>query len=50
MTTYVAIANGELEGVSGDIASVAGHPPVSLAEFLRANPDSYRRLAADPGA
>jgi uncharacterized protein YbjT (DUF2867 family) len=50
VTTYVAIANGELEGISDDIATVAGHPPMSLADFLRANPDSYRRLAADPGA
>jgi NAD(P)H dehydrogenase (quinone) len=50
VTTYVAIANGDLEGISDDIATVAGHPPMSLAEFLRANPDSYRRLAADPGA
>jgi NAD(P)H dehydrogenase (quinone) len=50
VTTYVAIANGDLEAVSDDVAAVAGHPPMSLAEFLRANPDSYRRLAADPGA
>jgi len=50
VTTYVANANGELEGISDDIATVAGHPPMSLADFLRANPDSYRRLAADPGA
>jgi NAD(P)H dehydrogenase (quinone) len=50
VTTYVAIANGELAGVSDDVAAVAGHPPISLAELLRANPDSYRRLAADPGA
>jgi NAD(P)H dehydrogenase (quinone) len=42
VTTYVAIANGDLEAVSGDVAAVAGHPPLSLADFLRANPDSYR--------
>jgi len=50
VTTYVAIANGDLEGVSDDVAAVAGHPPMSLAELLRANPDSYRRLTADPEA
>jgi NAD(P)H dehydrogenase (quinone) len=50
VTTYVAIANGDLEAVSDDVAAVAGHPPMRLAEFLRANPDSYRRLTADPGA
>ena len=48
VTTYAAIANGELEAVSGDVAAVAGHPPMSLADFLRDNPDSYRRLAERP--
>ena len=46
VTTYVAIANGDLEQVSGDVAAVAGHPPVRLAEFLRSNPESYRQLAS----
>jgi NAD(P)H dehydrogenase (quinone) len=50
VSTYVAIANGDLERVSGDLEALAGHPPMRLAEFLRANPDSYRRLAAGPGA
>jgi NAD(P)H dehydrogenase (quinone) len=45
VTTYVAIANGDLEPVSGDVAALAGHPPMRLAEFLRDNPDSYRHLA-----
>ena len=47
VTTYVAIANGELEAVSGDVAAVAGHPPMSLDDFLRRNPDSLRRLSSD---
>jgi NAD(P)H dehydrogenase (quinone) len=46
VTTYVAIANGDLDEVSDDVATVSGHPPTSLAEFLRRNPESYRRLAA----
>jgi NAD(P)H dehydrogenase (quinone) len=50
VTTYVAIANGDLAAVSDDVAMLAGHPPMRLAQFLRANPDSYRRLVADPGA
>jgi NAD(P)H dehydrogenase (quinone) len=51
VTTYVAIANGELEGVSGDVEAVAGHPPVGLAEYLRRDPGSYRHLTgARPGA
>ena len=48
VTTYAAIANGDLEAVSGDVAAVAGHPPTSLAEFLRDNPDSYAGLAGLP--
>jgi NAD(P)H dehydrogenase (quinone) len=47
VTTYVAIANGELEAVSGDVAAVAGHPPMALDDFLRRNPDSLRRLSSD---
>jgi uncharacterized protein YbjT (DUF2867 family) len=46
VTTYVAIANGDLDQVSGDVAAVAGHPPLRLAEFLRSNPESYRHLAS----
>jgi NAD(P)H dehydrogenase (quinone) len=48
VTTYAAIANGELEAVSGDVAAVAGHPPMRLADFLRENPGSYRQLAERP--
>ena len=50
VTTYVAVANGDLEQVSGDVAALTGHPPMGLAEFLAATPDSYRRLLAEPGA
>lgn len=47
VTTYVAIANGELDAVGGDVAAVAGHPPMGLDDFLRRNPDSLRRLSSD---
>jgi hypothetical protein len=30
------------------VEAVSGHPPMSLAEFLRRNPDSYRRLTEAP--
>jgi NAD(P)H dehydrogenase (quinone) len=50
VTTYAAIANGDLDKVSDDVAAVAGHPPMRLAEFLRDNPASYKRLASQPGA
>jgi NAD(P)H dehydrogenase (quinone) len=44
VTTYVAVAAGELDLVSDAVATVAGHPPMDLAEFLRRNPDTYRHL------
>jgi NAD(P)H dehydrogenase (quinone) len=44
VTTYAAIATGELDVVSDAVATVAGHPPMDLAEFLRRNPDSLRHL------
>jgi NAD(P)H dehydrogenase (quinone) len=44
VTTYAAIAAGELDVVSDTVATVAGHPPMGLAEFLRRNPASYQHL------
>jgi NAD(P)H dehydrogenase (quinone) len=44
VTTYAAIAAGELDVVSDTVTTVAGHPPMDLAEFLRRNPASYRHL------
>jgi uncharacterized protein YbjT (DUF2867 family) len=44
VTSYAAIATGELEVVSDAVAVVAGHPPVSFAAWLAANPDSLARL------
>ncbi|HEY8450784.1 MAG: NAD(P)H-binding protein [Micromonosporaceae bacterium] len=44
VTSYAAIAAGELEVVSDAVAEVAGHPPMSFAEFLAANPDSVAHL------
>jgi NAD(P)H dehydrogenase (quinone) len=36
VTTYTAIAAGELEGVADDIAQLTGHEPGTLADVLRA--------------
>jgi NAD(P)H dehydrogenase (quinone) len=44
VTTYVSIAAGELERTSADIERLTGRAPISLAQFLRDNPDSYRHL------
>lgn len=39
VSTYTAIANGELAGVTEDIPHLTGHPATSLAELLsRDNP------------
>ena len=38
VTTYVAIARGEMELVTDHVRRLAGHPPMTLAEYLEANP------------
>ena len=35
VSTYTAIAAGQMGPVSGDVHRVTGHPPLSLREFLR---------------
>ncbi|WP_049561300.1 SDR family oxidoreductase [Nonomuraea sp. SBT364] len=35
VSTYTAIASGELDGVSGDVARLTGHPATALADLLR---------------
>jgi NAD(P)H dehydrogenase (quinone) len=49
VTSYAAIAAGELDLVSDAVAVVAGHPPIGVAEYLRRDPGSYRHLAERPG-
>ncbi len=44
VTSYAAIAAGELEPVSEDVERLTGRKPISLAGFLRDNQDSYRHL------
>jgi uncharacterized protein YbjT (DUF2867 family) len=44
VTTYVAIADGELSGPTDDVERLAGHRPQSFTEMLAANPDSYAHL------
>lgn len=44
VTSYLAMANGELEAVSDAVETLAGHPPMSLEHFLEAHPESYRHL------
>ena len=44
VTSYVSIAVGELENVSGDIERLTGQAPITLEQFLRDNPESYAHL------
>jgi NAD(P)H dehydrogenase (quinone) len=44
VTTYAAIAAGDLEGVSDCVARFCDREPQRLGDWLRANPLSYRHL------
>ena len=44
ISTYTAIAAGELELVTEDVERLTGHGPVPVADWLRANPESLRHL------
>jgi uncharacterized protein YbjT (DUF2867 family) len=39
VSSYTAIAAGELARVSDTVGQLSGHKPVTLAEYIRANPD-----------
>lgn len=44
VTTYAAIAAGELDVVADTVARLAGHPPTPVREWLLAHPEAYARL------
>jgi NAD(P)H dehydrogenase (quinone) len=44
VTSYAAIAAGEMDVVSDTTSKLAGHPPITLANFLRRHPECYRHL------
>jgi NAD(P)H dehydrogenase (quinone) len=44
VTTYTAIAAGEMDVLSDTVVSLTGHAPMTLADFLRRHPESYRHL------
>ncbi|MFE2021283.1 NAD(P)H-binding protein [Streptomyces sp. NPDC059499] len=48
VTSYEAIAAGEMAALSDAVPTLTGHPAKNLATYLRENPDSYRHLL--PGA
>jgi NAD(P)H dehydrogenase (quinone) len=44
VTTYLMIANGELDVVSDTVPRLTGHPAMSLPQYLAAHPESYQHL------
>jgi len=46
VTSYAAIATGEMAVVGDAVARLTGHPPQSLPDYLRRHPDSIARLIA----
>ena len=44
MTSYLAIAAGELAHVSDVVPRVTGHPARTVAEHLRAHPEDWASL------
>ena len=44
VTSYQAIAAGELETVSDAVPTLTGRPATGLSAYLRDHPDSYRHL------
>jgi NAD(P)H dehydrogenase (quinone) len=44
VTSYLAIANGELEIVSDTVPKLTGHAAQNFPEFLRTHPESYAHL------
>ncbi len=44
VTSYAAIATGEMNVVSDTVSELTGHAPMALADFLRRYPESYQHL------
>lgn len=46
VTSYAAMAAGELDVVSDTVRELTGHAPMNLSDFLGRHPESYRHLLA----
>jgi len=44
VTSYAAVAAGELDVVTDTVARLTGHEPLTLPEFLEAHPESWAHL------
>jgi len=49
VTSYAAVATGEMDVVSDTVERIAGHPPQALEPFLRANPGLWAHLVQSSG-
>jgi len=46
VSTYLAIATGEMSVVSHTVQALTGHAPQTLADYVRQHPESYRHVTA----
>jgi len=46
VSTYLAIATGEMSIVSHTVQALTGHAPQTLANYLHQHPESYRHVTA----
>jgi NAD(P)H dehydrogenase (quinone) len=44
VTSYAAIATGEMNVVSDSVSRLTGHEPQTLSDYLRQYPESYQHL------
>jgi uncharacterized protein YbjT (DUF2867 family) len=45
VSTYVAIATGEMSVVSHSVEALTGHAPQTLADYLHKHPESYKHIS-----
>jgi uncharacterized protein YbjT (DUF2867 family) len=46
VSTYLAIATGEMSVVSHTVEALTGHAPQTLADYLHRHPESYKHVTA----
>ncbi len=46
ISTYVAIATGEMSVVSHTVEALTGHAPQTLADYVQQHPESYQHITA----
>jgi uncharacterized protein YbjT (DUF2867 family) len=49
VSSYAAVARGELSAVTDTVAGLTGHRPEGLAEYLRAHPETWAHLRGPRG-